>query len=200
MQNEPVEVTLKVTRTLEQLGIPYLISGSLASTLYGMIRMTQDADIVAEMRLEHVPSFVAALQNEFYVDERMVADAIQRHASFNVIHRDTMFKVDVFVPRPRPFLQSQLARAQEQTFTFETEVSAKFASPEDTVLSKLEWYRRGGEISERQWRDVLGVLKVCASDLDLDYLRKWGEELGVRDLLERALQEADVENDSESGD
>lgn len=188
MQNEPIEVTLKVTAIFEQLSVPYLIGGSLASTLYGMIRTTQDSDIVAEMRPEHLQPFVLALQDEFYVDDEMIAEAIQRNASFNIIHRETMFKVDVFIPRPRPFLQSQLARAQRQTFSFETEVSAKFASPEDTILSKLEWYRMGGEVSERQWRDILGVLKTRAGELDLAYLKKWAADLKVTDLLERALQ------------
>jgi len=190
MQNEPVEVTLKVTEVFERLGVPYLIGGSLASTLYGMIRTTQDSDIVAEMRREHLQSFVSSLQGEFYIDEEMIADSIQHNSSFNIIHRETMFKVDVFIPRPRPFLQSQLARAQKQTFTFETEVSAKFASPEDTILSKLEWYRMGGEVSDRQWRDILGVLKTRAGELDLDYLHQWAGELKVNDLLERALKEA----------
>lgn len=188
MQNEPVEVTLKVTGVFEKLGVPYLIGGSLASTLYGMVRTTQDSDIVAEMRLEHLKPFVSALQDEFYVDDEMIADSIQQYASFNIIHRETLFKVDVFIPRPRPFLQSQLARAQRQVFAFDTEVSAKFASPEDTILSKLEWYRMGGEVSERQWRDILGVLKTRAGELDLAYLQKWANELKVDDLLERALK------------
>ena len=130
MQNEPVEVTLKVTSVFEKLSVSYLIGGSLASTLYGMVRTTQDSDIVAEMRLEHLKPFVTALQDEFYLDDEMIAESIQHNSSFNIIHRDTMFKVDVFIPRPRPFLRSQLARAQRQTFTFETEVSARFASPE----------------------------------------------------------------------
>ncbi|HAE58080.1 MAG TPA: hypothetical protein DCG54_00860 [Anaerolineae bacterium] len=190
MQNEPVEVTLKVTGIFERLGVPYLIGGSLASTLYGMVRTTQDSDIVAEMRIEHLQPFVSALQNEFYVDDEMIAEAIQQNSSFNIIHRESFFKVDVFIPRPRPYLQSQLARAQKQTFTFETEVSAKFASPEDTVLSKLEWYRLGGEVSDRQWRDILGVLKTRAGELDLAYLRQWAKELKVNDLLERVLKEA----------
>jgi hypothetical protein len=189
VQNEPVEVTLKVTDVLENLGVSYLIGGSLASTLHGMVRTTQDSDIVADLRLEHLQSFVAALQNEFYVDEEMIAESIQHNSSFNIIHRETMFKVDVFIPRQRPFLQSQYARAQKQTFTFETEVSAKFASPEDTILSKLEWYRMGGEVSDRQWRDILGVLKTNAGELDIPYLRKWAGELKVNDLLERALKE-----------
>lgn len=191
MHNEPVEVTLKVTDVFEKLGVPYLITGSLASALYGMVRTTQDSDIVAEMRSEHRVPFVAALHDEFYVDGEMIADAIQRHSSFNLIHRESMFKVDVFIPHPRPFLQSQLNRAQRQTFTFGSEVSAKFASPEDTILSKLEWYRLGSEVSERQWRDILGVMKTRAGELDLDYLRKWAGELNVTDLLERALKEAE---------
>ena len=190
MQNEPVEVTLKVTGVFEKLGVAYLIGGSLASTLHGMVRTTQDSDIVAEMRLEHVQPFAAALQDEFYLDDELISEAIQNHSSFNIIHREAMFKVDVFIPRPRPFLQSQLARAQSQTFAFEKEISARFASPEDTILSKLEWYRMGGEVSERQWRDVLGVMKTRAGELDLDYLRKWARELNVRDLLERAMEEA----------
>jgi hypothetical protein len=189
MQNEPLEVTLKVTGVLESLGIPYLIGGSLASTLHGMIRTTQDSDIVAEMRLEHLQPFVSALEGEFYLDAEMIAESIRISSSFNIIHRETMFKVDVFIPRPRPFLESQLARAQKQTFTFETEVSAKFASPEDTVLAKLEWYRLGGEVSERQWRDILGVLKTRAGELDLAYMNQWAPELKVADLLARALKE-----------
>lgn len=190
MLPEPIAVTIKVTGVLERLGVPYLIGGSLASTLYGMVRTTQDSDIVADMRLEHIQPFVASLQNEFFIDEEMMAESIQRNSSFNIIHRETMFKVDVFIPRPRPFHQSQLARAQKQTFSTDPEVSARFSSAEDTILSKLEWYRLGGEVSERQWRDVLGVLKTRAGALDLDYLRKWAKELKVSDLLEQALAES----------
>jgi len=190
MQNEPIEVTLKVTGVFEKLGVPYLIGGSLASTLYGMVRTTQDSDIISEMRLEHLQPFVSALQDEFFIDDEMIAESIRRNSSFNIIHRETMFKVDVFVPPPRPFLQSQLARAQRQTFTFESEVSAKFASPEDTILSKLEWYRLGGEVSERQWRDILGVLKTRTGELDLAYMQKWASELEVEDLFKRVLNEA----------
>lgn len=191
MQNEPIEVTLKVTGILEKLGVPYLIGGSLASTLYGMIRTTQDSDIITEMRPEHIQRFVAALEDEFYIDEQMIAESIQHNSSFNIIHRESMFKVDVFIPRPRPFQKSQLARSRKQTFVFEIEVSANFASPEDTILSKLEWYRLGGETSERQWRDILGVLKTRAGELDFDYLRTWASELNITDLLDRVLKDAE---------
>ena len=190
MQNEPIEVTLVVTGVFERLGVSYLIGGSLASALYGMVRTTQDSDIIAEMRPEHIQPFVSALEADFYVDQEMIAESIQRNSSFNIIHRDTIFKVDVFIPRPRPFLKSQLARARRQTFTFGKEVSAKFASPEDTILSKLEWYRMGGEASDRQWRDILGVLKTKAGDIDLEYLHQWARELKVSDLLARALAQA----------
>ena len=189
MQNEPLEVTFIVTDVLEKLGIPYLIGGSLASTMYGMVRTTQDSDIVTGMKLEHIQPFVSALENDFYIDAEMIDESIRRHSSFNIIHRETMFKVDVFIPPSRPFVQSQLAHAQTQIFTFDSEVSAKFASPEDTILSKLDWFRLGGEVSERQWGDILGVVKTRSGSLDLDYLRRWASEIDVRDLLDRALQE-----------
>ena len=189
MENEPIEVTLIVTGIFERLGVPYLIGGSLASTLYGMVRTTQDSDIIAEMQLEHIEPFVSALEADFYLDQEMIAESIQRNSSFNIIHRDTMFKVDVFIPRPSPFLKSQLARARRQTLTLGKEVSAKFASPEDTILSKLEWYRMGGEVSDRQWRDILGVLKTKADDIDLEYLHHWAKELEISDLLERAISQ-----------
>ena len=165
MQNEPIEVTLRVTGVLEKLGIPYLIGGSLASTLHGMIRTTQDSDIITQMRMEHIQPFVSSLQDEFFIDEEMIADAIQHNSSFNIIHRNTMFKVDIFIPRPHPFQQSQLSRAQRQAFDLETQMSANFASAEDTIVSKLEWYRLGGETSERQWRDILDILKTREGDL-----------------------------------
>lgn len=190
MQNEPIEVTLKVTNILEQLGIPYIIGGSLASILYGMVRTTQDSDIITEMRLEHIQPFVSSLQGEFFVDEEMISDSIRHNASFNIIHRETTFKVDIFIPSPRPFQESQFARAQRQIFEFGTDIGANFASPEDTILSKLEWYRLGGEVSERQWRDILGVLKTRAGELELDYLKKWAAELKIADLLERALRQS----------
>jgi hypothetical protein len=192
MLPEPLAVTIKVTRVFERLGIPYLISGSLASTLHGMVRSTQDSDVIAEIRLEHVRPFVGSLQREFFMDEEMIAEAVQHNLSFNLIHRSTAFKVDVFIPQPRSFHQSQLARAQKQTFSLDSgvEVSANFSSAEDVILSKLEWYRMGEGDSERQWRDILGVLKTRSGELDVKYLHKWARELNVSDLLERALKQA----------
>ncbi len=189
MQNEPLEITLRVTELLETLGVSYFIGGSLASTLYGLVRFTQDSDIIAEMRPDHIQQFISGLEKEFYIDRKAISEAIQRKSSFNIIHRETIFKVDVFIPKSRPFLLSQLERARRQTFSLDREISALFASPEDTILSKLEWYRMGGGVSDRQWHDILGVLKINAGKLDLEYLRKWAKELNVSDLLERSVKE-----------
>ena len=190
MLPEPLAATVQVTTVLEELGIPYLVAGSLASTIYGMVHTTQDSDLVAAMRPEHVGLFVHALEGEFYLDEDMITDAVAQHTSFNIIHRTSMFKVDVFIPQMRPFVKEQLSRARRQILATEPQAEAMVATAEDTLLAKLDWYRMGGEGSERQWRDVLGILEVQAGSLELDYLHKWAKELRVSDLLERALTQS----------
>jgi hypothetical protein len=190
MQGDSTRLTLLVTQTLERLGILYAVGGSLASSLHGVMRSTLDADIVADMRLEHIQPLVAALSKEFYADDEMMKDAIQHHSSFNLIHYETAFKVDIFIRKARPFDQMQLERRRTAVIATEPEQSIYVISPEDIILTKLEWYRLGGEGSDRQWRDVLGVLKTRAGELDLDYLRKWSAELKVSHLLERALIES----------
>jgi hypothetical protein len=190
MHVDLIAVTLLVTQALEQLGAPYFIGGSLASAVHGVFRATADADLVADLRPEHAAPLAQALTGPFYVDEESIAEAIRRRRSFNVIHLDTMFKVDVFVSQERPFDRSQLERRVQQVVATGPERIGYFASAEDTVLAKLEWYRLGGEISDRQWRDILGVLKVQGERLDLGYLRRWAAELQVADLLEKALTES----------
>jgi hypothetical protein len=186
----PLAVTMVVTDALEALGVEYAIGGSLASAVHGVLRATMDADLVADLHMEHAEPLAQALGNSFYADVEMMHDAIRRHASFNVIHLETMFKVDVFVAKPRAFDRSQLARRQLHLLSEDPQIHAYVTSAEDIILSKLEWYRMGESVSDRQWRDVLGVLKVQGDRIDHDYLRRMATTLDVTALLERALDEA----------
>ena len=191
MNNEPIAVTLLVTDVFDELEVPYLIGGSLASSFHGVARTTMDSDLVAALRSKHVRPFVQRLGDAFYVSELAVMDAINHRSSFNLIHLETMFKVDIFIAKRRRFDQAQLVNRTPQLVSTDPERFAYFASAEDTILSKLEWYRLGGEMSDRQWRDVLGVIAVQKERLDRDYMREQATVLGVADLLEKAFDEAD---------
>lgn len=131
-----------------------------------------------------------ALAGAFYVDKSPIREAIRTYRSFNVIHLETIFKVDLFVAGPNPFHRAQLARSRLRSLDEASAWQIRVLSAEDTLLAKLNWYRLGGEVSERQWRDVLGVLAVQAGRLESEYLFRMAEELGVADLLARALAEA----------
>ncbi len=182
-----------VIDAFEQLGVAYFIGGSVASSIYGLPRSTLDVDLIAALRPEHVQPLAARLQDSYYLDEEAIHRAIQRRASCNLIHLATMLKVDVFIAPARPFDQEALRRIRKsQASETEPERVLSLASAEDMTLAKLEWYRMGGEVSERQWNDVLGILKVQGAALDRAYLRRWAVDLGLSDLLERALAEADL--------
>jgi hypothetical protein len=189
VESESIRVTLLVIDTLEGLRIPYALGGSLASSIHGVMRSTLDADIVADMHPEHVAPFVAALSEGFYADDGMILDAIARKTSFNLVHYETSFKVDVFIPMDSPYGKMQLARRLPALITPDPAREVFVTTAEDVILSKLEWYRMGGALSDRQWSDILGVVKTQLGQLDLDYLRHWARELQVDDLLERALAE-----------
>lgn len=190
LDSEISRIALLVTQTLENYDIRYAVGGSLASSLHGVMRSTLDVDIVVDLLPEHIPLLVAALSEQFYADGEMMRNAIEREGSFNLIHYDTAFKVDIFISKERPFSRTQLERRELTAITADPDRTIYITTPEDTILAKLEWYRLGGEASDRQWRDILGVLKTRAGDLDLGYMRRWAAELEVEDLLERALREA----------
>jgi len=189
MLPEPIAVTLQVADALEALGVPYFIGGSLASAIHGISRATMDVDIVADLQGEQVEPFIQLLADAFFIDDESLRQAVHEHGSCNFIHRETMFKVDIFIRKTRAFDQSQLDRRERQPLANEPERFAYVASAEDMILAKLEWYRMGGEVSDRQWRDIQNILKVQGDLLDKDYLRKWAGQLGVLDLLERVLAE-----------
>ena len=175
-----------VLDVLRRLGVRHYVGGSIASSAHGVPRASIDADVVAELLPAHAAPLAAALRGAYYVPEQHVSEAIDRRTSFNVIHLDTMVKVDVFISRDRPLDRRALERARPASL--EGGVAIPVSSPEDTVLAKLEWFRRGGEVSERQWTDVVGLLRA-GGDLDVGYLRAGARDLGVTDLLLRAVGE-----------
>jgi hypothetical protein len=180
-----------VAGCLEALGVRYFVAGSLASSAHGVARASLDADLVAELDPQHAAPLVSCLGDAYYVSLEHVRAAIERGGAFNAIHLATMFKVDVFVSRRREFDLETATRAQpQQVGPSPGGAVLPVASPEDTVLAKLEWFRRGGETSERQWWDIVGILKVTRQ-ADRVYLQRWADALGVSDLLTRAVTEAD---------
>ena len=174
----------------ERLGIEYRIGGSVASSTLGNFRATNDVDIVADLKRDQTGAFIAALAGKFYVDEEYILEAVDRARGFNLIHLETMIKVDIFPVKPHPFSQTAFRRKHTSLLIEDPPLEADLFTPEDVILSKLEWYEMGGRVSERQWADILGVLRVQGG-LDLEYLRHWAAELGVLGLLEAMFREAE---------
>lgn len=190
MLDEQASVLVCVTGFLERLEVPYFVAGSYASNVHGFYRATAAADLVADLKLKHVGPFVELLGQEFYLDPVAIREAVTRRASFNVIHFDTSQKVDVFLLKRELFPLAEMDRRQRLRLAPNTAEQVWMASVEDTILAKLDWYRQGGGVSDRQWGDVTGVLKVQGERLDFAYLRQWAKELGVVDLLERAFSDS----------
>jgi hypothetical protein len=194
--DEILEITLFVAATFERLGITYLVGGSLASSLHGIPRATQDVDLVASIGQPHVPDLVAAFRETFYFDEAAMREAIAQRTSFNLIHLRTLFKVDIFVAKDDAASREQMQRRQHFAVGEEPRRDLVVASPEDIVAHKLYWFSLGDEVSERQWTDAVGVLKVGGDRLDLPYLRRVAALLGVERLLRRACDEAGIPPDN----
>lgn len=188
-----LEAIEPVVKVFEKLGVPYYIGGSVASSAYGIARSTMDVDIVADLKPKHVRSLVKTLEASFYIDENMILDAIRRCSSFNIIHLETMLKIDVFITKNTPYDIETFKRRRKDTLDEDLRAAEFYlVSPEDIVLNKLAWFRLGGGVSDNQWNDVLGVLKVQKDSLDKNYLEHWASELKVKDLLKRAFQDAGV--------
>ncbi|NER36754.1 MAG: hypothetical protein F6J93_22690 [Oscillatoria sp. SIO1A7] len=175
---------------MDSIGIPYLLGGSLASSLLGEPRSTAVLDFVADLSPELVSAFVEAIAPDFYVSESAIREAIAGESSFNILHQATMSKVDIFILKNQPLERSEFQRRRAVAVRQDPERSLFLPTAEDIILQKLILYRLGREISDRQWRDILGVLKLQGNTLDFDYLWQWAEELNLLELLNRALGES----------
>ena len=190
--SEIIQALTPLVEAFDRFGIAYYIGGSVASSVHGRRRYTQDVDMVAALQLKHVQTLVAMLQQEYYIDADMIRGAIQNRSSFNLLHHDTGVKVDVFVQKSNPFAQQEMRRAREDVL----EVGSRpffFASPEDMILAKLDWWKLGGGVSNRQWNDILEMMKEKHVALDIAYLRQSAPMLGVADVLEKAFNDAGLQ-------
>ena len=188
MSGDSLQIVLRVVDVLEELGARYHFGGSWASSIHGVPRQTQDLDLVVDLPHSAVPILVSRLEGEFYLDEERIRQAIQKRSSFNLIHLATGFKIDMFLRGPGEFDRLELERSGPQRIGAGEERVVFVKSAEDTLLRKLQWYRLGGETSERQWTDALGIVKEQGDRLDREHMRRWAGDLGVSDLLERALE------------
>jgi hypothetical protein len=192
MDAEQIHVNLTVASAFEEMRVRYFLGGSMASSAHGVYRATNDADFVAALLPSHASILVGILGDAFYADEPAIRAAIEQQASFNLIHLESMLKIDVFVLKSDAFSKSQILRCTKVPLAEPPAPEIFLASPEDTILAKLDWYRQGGKTSEQQWKDILGVLKVQAERLDQVYLREWAAELRITDLLEHAFDDAGI--------
>ena len=182
-----------VIEAFEQLSIPYYIGGSVASSIYGMARATIDVDIVADIQKHHIPKLKEILDEMYYFDTDMILGAIETTSSFNLIHFDTALKIDVFIYKDDPHQRTAIERKVKDKIDEELDIEYYFSSPEDVILAKLQWFEKGNRVSERQWLDILGVIKVQGKNLDTQYLIVWSKKLGLFSLLQKVFSECDIQ-------
>ena len=191
MTEQPeIGVLHKLTNILDKLGIVYAISGSMASSAYGTVRFTQDADIAVQPFSAIAGDLYRELERDFYISEEAMREALSSCGSFNVIDLETAFKVDIFIEGPDEFARELFARSRRLKISESIDRSFCFVSPEDIILLKLRWFKEGGALSDQQWADVLGVLGVQGRALDVKYLKVWAKKLDLADLLDRAISES----------
>lgn len=187
MLEDPLWLIQQLSVIFERLNIPYYVSGSVASSLQGEVRFTQDLDLAIDLQPEQGLLLIEALSPDFYISEVAVNEAIQGiTTSFNVIHLQAIEKADIFISGKDEFSVSKMNRRQLYQVE-ENQSSFYVCSPEDTILQKLLWLKMGQDQSQKQWRDVLGVLKLQGEGLDFAYLGVWGERLGVKKLLQQGM-------------
>ena len=186
---DPVAVAISMATELDALGVAYVIGGSLASSVHGEPRATNDVDLVAALDATSGAALAARLANGWYVSDEAVQAAVAGGASFNAIHLASAVKVDVFVAGRDAFEAERLRQRVPVRLPGGT---LHVDTAEHTVLRKLEWYRRGGEVSERQWRDVVDILRIQRGQLDEQRLAHWARYLGVTRLLQKAVKAAKV--------
>jgi len=180
----------RLIEVFHDLGIGYAIGGSLASSAWGEPRSTHDVDLVAAVEERHVVPLAAALADRFYADEELMRDAVAARAAFNLIHLESGAKLDVFVAGDARLDVEQLEHAVLRKLGPHESRLYRVTSPELLVLRKLARYRLGGEGSERQWRDVLGILRVQGETLDAARMDGLAAETELSDLLARARRDA----------
>jgi hypothetical protein len=187
----PADAFRRLLEILDKLEIHYSVGGSTASSVHGTPRTTMDVVLVVDLPRDQVEEFASEVRGDFYVDAGMIRDALARGRAFNLIHFKSAYKFDLFPRRKDDYSQVEFGRRRfTPVLSLGPEpIECAVASPEDTILRKLEWYRAGGEVSEQQWNDLLGVIRVSGQDLDRAYLDKWAKHLKVDDLLERLLCE-----------
>jgi len=177
------------TGILEQLDIDYAIGGSMASSIYGKVRFTQDADITVQPFEEQGDKLFETLKDKYYISRQAMQQALTECTSFNIIHLEYAFKIDIFVRKDTDYQKQILSRRKSLKLSDEVQKSFSVLSPEDIILLKLQWYQDTGCTSGKQWDDVLGILAVQADRLDYDYLKTWSQKLQISDLLQKAVAE-----------
>lgn len=186
---DAIDVALAVARAIESVGGAYFVGGSVASSLQGEPRATNDIDVVVELPLGRLSDFVRALGADFEVDLDMLRDALLHGRTCNIFFLPSVMKVDLFAVGSTQYDEAEFARRKAVPVRSSGETLV-LKTPEDTVLRKLLWFREGGGVSDRQWRDILEVLRVSGSGMDGAYLASWASRLGIDALLAKAQNEA----------
>jgi hypothetical protein len=186
---DPLAVAWTISQALVQLGVVHTIGGSLAASFAGEPRSTIDIDVVAALEEFHVDPLVTALSPAFYIDADGLRRALRERSSTNLIHEATQLKVDLFVAGGTALDTQQLARRRSVDVGDGRVLPVH--PPEDILLQKLRWYQMGGRSSDRQWRDIQGIIRVQGPRLDRMYLREHAPALGIEALLIDALNEGD---------